>query len=88
MTSTEGNMLQSGMAWITQADYNGRSIQLKSVQRHDGTWECEYKILEIGPTRSRSVRSSHNGSFSTHEEAEAAALDEAQAEINSGGPLT
>ena len=80
-------MLQSGVAWITQAEHKGRSIQLRSVQRHDGTWKCEYKILEIGPTRSQSVKGSDRGGFSTHEEAEAAALDAAQVEIDSCRPI-
>ena len=73
---------------MTESSHNGRSIQLRSGQRQDGTWVCEYTIIEASPTRSNSVKRAHKGNFSTREEAEAAVLDEAQAEINSQGPFT
>jgi hypothetical protein len=73
---------------MTESSHSGRSIQLRSGQQQDGTWVCRYTIIEVGPTQSNSVTGARKGSFSTREEAESAALDEAQAEINSQEPLT
>lgn len=81
-------MLQSGVAWTTELGHNGRTIQLRSVQRHDGTWACDYSILEIGITQSTRITRNDTGSFATREEAEAAAVDAAHAEIDSRGPIS
>lgn len=80
-------MLQAE-ATITESSHHGRWIQLNPNQRPDGVWECVYTILEIGPTRSSSVKRKTEGIFSTREKAEAAAMDAAQAEIDSRGPLS
>lgn len=80
-------MLPSGIKSMTESIHHGRWIQLRSGRRPDGAWECTYTILEIGPTRSSSVKRNSTGSFSTREEAEASAMDVAQAEINSRGPI-
>lgn len=72
---------------MTELNYHGRLIQLKPVQRYDGVWECTYTILEIGPTRSSSVKRQNTGIFLTRGEAEVAALGAAQAEIDSRGPV-
>ena len=80
-------MVQSDTT-ITESNHHGRWIQLKSGQRPNGLWECVYTILEIGPTRSSSVKRKIAGIFLTREEAEAAAEDEAQVEIDSRGPLS
>lgn len=82
---SEGHL--TGVVWMTEVKHNGRSIQLKSIQRHDGTWGCSYTILEIGATRISSVTRYDNGTFPTREEGEAAALDAAQVEIDSRGTL-
>jgi hypothetical protein len=49
---------------------------------------CGYSILEIGPTRSTSVNKHHNGSFSTRDQAEVAALEALQAEIDLYGAIS
>ena len=72
---------------MTEPSHNGWLIQLKSSQRPDGTWGCAYAIKETELPRSSSVMRNDTGRFSTCEEAEAAALKAAQAEINSRGPI-
>jgi hypothetical protein len=81
-------MPQCELANTTEASHHGRWSQVRPSQRPDGAWECAYTILEIGPTRSSSIKRHHGGSFATREEAEASALDAAQAEIDARGPLT
>lgn len=73
---------------MPESGHNGRSIALRSGLQKDGTWVCDYTILEIGSTRSSRVTRSHPVSFSTRDEAEAAAVEAAQAEIDSRGPLS
>ena len=73
---------------MPELSHNGRSITLRSRLQKDGTWVCGYRILEIGPTRSSSVNKNHKGSFPTRDEAEVAALEAAQAEIDLRGPLS
>jgi len=68
---------------MTESKCNGQSVKLRSGQREDGTWVCKYTIIEPSPTRSSSVTGYAKGSFSTREEAEAAALEAAQGEIDS-----
>jgi hypothetical protein len=70
---------------MTESRHNGQSIKLRSGQREDGTWVCEYTIIEHSPTRSPSITAYAKGSFSTRAEAEAAALEAAQGEIDSCG---
>ena len=53
----------------------------------DGTWVCDYTILEIGPTRSSSRKQRHQETFSTREAAEAGAFEAAQAAIDACGPV-
>ncbi len=72
---------------MTDAKHEGRSIKLRSGQQADGTWVCEYTIIEPGRAPSTTTTGSPNISFSTREEAEAAAWEAAQAEINSRGPI-
>jgi hypothetical protein len=72
---------------MTDAGNEGRSIKLRSCQQADGTWVCEYTIIELGPTPATITIGSREGSFSTREEAEGAAWETAQAEINSRGPI-
>ena len=71
------------------ADWNhdGRWIHLQANQRYDSIWECDYIILESGPTQFSSIKRNITGNFLTREEAEAAAMDAAQIEIDSRGPL-
>lgn len=69
-------------------DHDGRWIELQPQQLYDYTWECVYIIFEIGPTHSTSIKRNMSHSFTTREEAEAAAMDAAQVEIDSRGPLS
>ena len=73
---------------MTESRYSGQSIKLRSGQREDGTWVCEYTIIEHSPTQSPSVTGYAKGSFSTRDEAEAAALEAAQGEIDSCGSVS
>lgn len=66
-------------------NHNGWSIQLRSGQRMDGAWECDYFIMPIGPIR---PSKNNNGNFSSRAEAEVAALEAAQAEIDSRKPIS
>jgi hypothetical protein len=68
--------------------HNGRWVTLRSGRQPDGTWACDYTILEIGPTRSSNRKQRYQEVFSTREAAEAAAFEAAQAEIDARGPLT
>ena len=72
---------------MADAGHEGRSIKLRSGQQADGRWVCEYTIIELGPTPATNTTGSPEGSFSTREEAEGAAWEAAQAEINSRGPI-
>ena len=72
---------------MTDAGHEGRSIKLRSGQQADGTWVCEYTIIESGPTGLTHTTGYPKGSFSTREEAEAVAWEAAQAEIDSRGPI-
>lgn len=71
----------------TASWYNGRSITLWSARQDDGTWVCEYTVIEFGPLYAFSESGYPVGSFTTHDEAEAAALEVAQAVIDSGDPI-
>jgi hypothetical protein len=72
---------------MTNAGHEGRSIKLRSGQKADGTWVCEYTIIEPGHDPVTNTTGAPQGSFSTREEAEAAAWEAAQAEIDSRGPI-
>lgn len=67
---------------MTESSYEGRSITLRSGLQVDGTWFCEYIIVEFRPTRSFSESGYPVGRFTTRDEAEAAALKVAQGVIN------
>ncbi|UVT17627.1 MAG: hypothetical protein H8K04_08885 [Nitrospira sp.] len=71
---------------VTDSSYNGRAIKLRSGQQEDGTWICEYTILQLGLTKISRATGRAIGSFSTRDEAEAAALEVAQGEIDSHVP--
>lgn len=71
---------------MTESVYGGRSVKLRSVQQADGTWICEYIIIDSGPTGVTRTKGHPTGSFSTRDEAEAVALEAAQAEIDAEGP--
>ncbi len=73
---------------MTTLSHNGQWVILRPVLQSDGNWVCDYTILEFGPTRSSSSMQRHQEAFSTREEAEAAAFEAAQAEIDAHGPLT
>jgi hypothetical protein len=66
---------------MTESNYEGRSIKLRSGLQTDGTWFCEYTIIEFRPARSFSESGYPVGSFTTRDQAEAAALEVAQGVI-------
>lgn len=67
---------------MTESSYEGRSIKLQSGLQADGTWFCEYTIVEFRPTRSFSESGYPIGSFTTRDKAEAAALEVAEGVIH------
>jgi hypothetical protein len=71
----------------TESWYNGRSVTLLSARQDDGTWVCEYTVLEFRPLYAFSESGYPVGSFTTHDAAEAVALEVAQAVINSRDPI-
>jgi hypothetical protein len=72
---------------MTESGYEGRSVTLRSGQQEDGTWACEYTIIESGSTGLAHSTGYPKASFSTRDEAEAAALQAAQAEIDASGSV-
>ena len=72
---------------MTESRYAGRSIKLLSRLEADGTWFCEYTIVEFRPTYSFSESGYPAGSFTTRDQAEAAALDIAQGVIDVRDPI-
>jgi hypothetical protein len=72
---------------MTESSYEGRSVKLRSGQQGNGRWICEYTIIEFGPTGLTHTTGYPQGNFSTRDEAEAAALEAAQAEIDASGPV-
>jgi hypothetical protein len=69
------------------ARYEGRSIKLRSGLQADGTWCCEYTIVEFRPTCLFSESGYPAGSFPTRDKAEAAALEVAQGVIDVRDPI-
>ena len=72
---------------MTESFYEGRSINLQSDQQADGTWFCEYTIVEFRPTGSFSESGYPAGTFTTRDKAEAAALEVAQGVIAVRDPV-
>jgi hypothetical protein len=72
---------------MTESGYEGRLIKLRSGRQKDGTWVCEYTIIDSNSTGLTHITGYPKGSFFTRDEAEAAALEAAQAEIDAGGPV-
>lgn len=70
---------------MAESRYPGRSITLRSRQQDDGTWMCEYTIIEHAATPPPSVTGYVIGSFLARDEVETAALEAAQDEIDSCG---
>ena len=67
----------------TLENYEGRQIVLTPGQQDDGTWVCEYIIIELGSTASPSTRGYSEGIFHSPHEASMAALVTAKTIINS-----
>lgn len=65
-------------------DYKGRHIELTPHQQPDGTWVCQYAIMESGNPQMASSKGSPDGSFPSREAAELAALQKAKALIDFG----
>ena len=64
-------------------------IELRTPDQHaDGTWSCRYIIFEFESTRWRCKRGRPEGSFASREEAEAAALNQAQRVVDSREPTS
>lgn len=69
-------------------DYTKRWIELRRrEQQANGNWSCHYVIFEFGARAWRCKKGCAAGSFSTPEEAEAAALTQAQQIIDSLQPV-
>ncbi|UVT20318.1 MAG: hypothetical protein H8K03_21535 [Nitrospira sp.] len=75
-----------GLTTVTDSNYNGRVIRLRSGQQPDGTWICQYTIRQLGPARTASLIGYPKGSFSSRDAAQAAALEVAQGEIDADVP--
>ncbi len=68
-------------------DYTKRWIELRRrEQEADGTWSCHYVIFEFGTRAWRCKKGCTDGTFTTPEEAEAAALTQAQQIVDSFQP--
>lgn len=66
------------------SDYTKRWIELRRREQHaDGTWNCHYVIFEFGIRAWRCKKGCAEGTFRTPEEAEVAALTQAQQIIDS-----
>jgi hypothetical protein len=66
-----------------------RWVELRTPDQHaDGTWSCRYVIFEFESTRWRCNRGRPEGSFESREEAQAAALKQAQRLIDSCEPTS
>ena len=72
---------------MTASRDEGPSVTLRSEQQADGTWVCEYTIIEFESTGLTHITGYPSGVFLTHDEAEAAALESALAEIDAGGAV-
>lgn len=65
-------------------DYTKRWIELRRrEQQADGTWSCHYVIFEFGSKAWKCKKGRSDGIFRTPEEAEVAALRQAQEIIDS-----
>ncbi|UVT20320.1 MAG: hypothetical protein H8K03_21545 [Nitrospira sp.] len=71
---------------MMERTYYGQSIKLGSSQERDGTWVCEYSIIDLNAPPSESLSGYDTGSFSSSDEAEAPALEAAHSVIDSSGP--
>ena len=67
--------------------YEGRLIVLISGQQEDGTWVCEYTILEVAHAHSINTKGFPKGTFLTQDGAEGAALEAARTEIDERRPI-
>ena len=66
------------------SDFTKRWIELRRRERHaDGTWSCHYVIFEFRTREWRCEKGRTDGVFRTPEEAEAAALRQAQRIVDS-----
>ncbi len=67
----------------TVENYEGHQIVLTPGQHEEGTWVCEYVIIEPESTASPSTRGYSEGAFHSPNEARVAALVTAKTIINS-----
>lgn len=67
-------------------EYKGRHIKLTADHREDGTWACQYSIIEVGPTQLESGKGQAEGTFPSREAAELAALQKAKTVIDLRAP--
>lgn len=66
------------------SDLTKRWVELRRrEQKANGTWNCHYAIFEFGAREWKCEKGCTDGTFSTPEEAEAAALVQAQRIIDS-----
>lgn len=67
-------------------DYKHRRINLAPKRQEDGTWRCPYTIIEFRPTCWAYRKGCPDALFPSHEEAEAAALEEAKRIVDALDP--
>lgn len=67
-------------------EYKSRQIVLAPDQQQDGSWVCQFVILESGPTRLESGKGESEGTFPSREAAELAALEKAKTIIDLRSP--
>jgi hypothetical protein len=63
--------------------YKGHKITLRSRQQDDGAWICQFVVFVFGKTEMGKRSGYTDGSFGSHQEAEAAALTKAKTWIDS-----
>jgi hypothetical protein len=63
-------------------EYKSRQIVLTPHQQQDGSWICQFIILESGQTRLESGKGESEGGFPSREAAELAALEKAKTMID------
>jgi len=63
--------------------YRGHKITLRSGQQDDGAWICQFVVFVFGKTEMGKLSGDTDGSFGSHQEAEAAALTKAKTWIDS-----
>ena len=64
-------------------DYKSRKIKLAPRKRANGTWQCQYTVIEFRPTCWAYHKGCPDGSFTSRQEAATTALEEAKRIVDS-----